>query len=254
MSDVVLFKKNNSEFFKEHINELIKKIGNKKVLIYGAGLAFEELMKKFNFQQFNVVAVSDIKFKEEGEFCGFKSIPPEEIKNYKFDIILMTLYYPDKAIKWLIDNSQINEKTKIEFIFKEIIPQEHEFIEYLEKIKLGQHLEKLSKKLRNKKIVIYGAGIFFQTIAAYYDLSQFNIIAVSDRKFSEYKKGEKFLIYPVCSPFEIDELNPDYVLVATKFFINIIEDLEENTLANKKIKVRPLVRKPFMELFREIWS
>lgn len=253
MSDIVLAKKINSEIFKEHIEKIIKKIGSKKVLIYGAGLAFEELDKKFDFQKLNIVAISDIKFKESGEFHGIKSIPPSEIKNSDFDVILMTLYFPTKAIKWLEDNSQIDENTDIQFIFEELISQEHEFIEYLETINTEKHLKKLSKKLKNKKVVIYGAGVFFQTIKEYYDLSKLNIIALSDRKFSQHEQDATFSDYKVCSPDEIKGLNPDYVLVATRFFINIIESLEETILRKTGIKIRPLIRKPFMELLKEIW-
>lgn len=253
-SNKIISKKINSVFFKEYIETLKKELGQKKVLIYGAGIAFEELNEKFSLEGLNVVGISDIKFTREGSWKGLKTIPPSKINQYDFDVILMTLYYPDRAIKALSEGGQINENTDIRILFKEIIPNEHELIDYLEGLNFEKHLKKLSNKLKNKKVVIYGAGAFFQAINAYYDLSKLNIIALADRKFSQHESGEKFLNYPVCAPLEIRELKPDYVLVATRYFVYILEELEDNILYNSKIKILPLVKKSFWELFKEIWG
>lgn len=251
---IVIFKKICSDIFSRHIQDIKTEIGNKKVLIYGAGSAYEELDKKFNLKELNVIGISDIKFTEESKFNELPAFPPSKIKNIEYDVILMTLFRPEKGINSLKSEGIINKTTDIKFIFEEIIPQEYEFLDYLEKFKFGKNLEKLSKKLKNKKVIIYGTGAFFQTINLYYDLSKLNIIAVSDKKFIEHEKDEKFLDYLVCSPLEIRELKPDCVLVATKYFINIIEDLEEDLLHKTKIKILPLCKKPFIELFNEIWN
>ena len=86
--------------------------------------------------------------------------------------------------------------------------------------------------------MIYGAGIFFAAIHKYFDLDGLNIIGVADRRFEEHTENEQFLGYKVYSPNEIRDVNPDYVLVATKFFIDIIEDLDETVLKNSKIKIK----------------
>jgi hypothetical protein len=248
----ILDRKINSKIFEEYFTNLLNEIGDKKVLIYGAGPDFEKLDKKFNLKKLNVVAISDLKFTEMDNLQGLKSIPPSTIPEYDYDVILMTLIDPEKALEYL--EEKLGIKKEIKQAFEEIIPQENEFLNYFEDIKLEKHLEKISKKLKDKKVVIYGVGVFFQVINAYYDLSKLNIIALSDRKYTTHVEGEKFLGYPVCGPDEIKGLNPDYVLVAIRFFINIIEDLEDNTLKKSKIKVRPLIRKPFMELLSEIWG
>ena len=46
-----------------------------------------------------------------------------------------------------------------------------------------KQIDKLSKKLKNKKLVIYGAGDFAKVLFENYDLSKLNILAVSDKKF-----------------------------------------------------------------------
>ena len=105
-----------------------------------------------------------------------------------------------------------------------------------------------------KKIIIYGTGLFFQTLIKNYDISVLNIVALSDKKFSKHEENETFLGYKVCAPMEIADFKPDYVLVGTIKFIDIIEELEETTLVNTSIKVRPLIKKPFRELWKEIWG
>lgn len=248
----LLEKKINSGVFKEYFENLLKELEGKKVLVYGAGQAFDELEKMFGLKKLNLVGISDIKFTEEGDYQGLKSIPPSAIKEDDFDVILMTLIYPGKALTYLEDSLGIQKL--INQVFEEIIPQDNEFLSYLESINFEKHLDKISKKLKNKKVVVYGSGVFFQTINTYYDLSRLNIVAISDRKYAKHEENEQAFGYTVCGPDEIRELKPDYVLVATRFFINIIEDLEGNALKKSKIKVRPLIKKPFMELMREIWG
>lgn len=127
-------------------------------------------------------------------------------------------------------------------------------LEYLKKINFQKHLDKITKILKNKKIVIYGTGILFEDILKNYDLSRLDIIAVSDRKFISHKEDETFYNYKVCSPNEIKDLKPDYVLVSTLYFVNIIRSLDETVLNNTKIKIKPLINKPFLEVVKEIWS
>lgn len=127
-------------------------------------------------------------------------------------------------------------------------------LEYLETVNFSKQLGKLNKKLKNKSIVIYGTGIFFEVLKNNYDLSPLNIIAVSDRKFTNHEQDEEFLGYKVCAPEEIASLNPDCVLVATINIVKIMESLENTVLKGTKIKLMPLVRKPFKDIWNEIWD
>ena len=54
--------------------------------------------------------------------------------------------------------------------------------EYLNTQEFDKILKKLSHKLKNKKIIVYGAGILFQTIVRDYDLSCLNIVGICDKK------------------------------------------------------------------------
>ena len=108
--------------------------------------------------------------------------------------------------------------------------------------------------MRNKKIVFYGAGVFLALIQKYFDISELNVLAIADKKYETYCPEEKHLGYKTCSPSEIVNLNPDYVVVATKMYIGIIEDLHYNVLNGTKIKIQPLLKKSLTTLMKEIWN
>ena len=121
------------------------------------------------------------------------------------------------------------------------------------KYKFEKTLPKLVKKLEGKSVVIYGAGVFLELIKKYFDISGLNIIGISDKRFENHTENEEFLGYKVYAPSEIKDVSPDYVLVATKTYINIIENLYYETLKGTKINIKPLLQKPFMTLVKEIW-
>ena len=248
--------KTSSEAFKKELSEKIEKLKDKKVLIYGAGAGFKELNKQYNFaDKLNIIGIADKKFEENGvdTFLEMKAIKPDEISNTEYDVILVTNEWSKGIINYLTGCLNIDEE-KIERIFIENIPDEISNYNYLCEYNFEKHLEKLKKKLKNKTIVIYGAGIFFEAIKEYFNLDGLNIIGIADRKFADHKEDEECFGYKVYSPEEIKAINPDYVLVATKFFINIIEDLYYNTLNGTKIQIKPLMKKPFMTLLKEIWG
>ncbi len=129
-----------------------------------------------------------------------------------------------------------------------------DFKTHLNNIQFEKYLNKLKNKLKNKTSIIYGTGSFFKYINENYNLSDLNIIGISDMKFDENDEGKDFLGYKMIPKNKIKEYNPDYVFVATLKYIGIIEDFELNILNKTKIKVLPLARLPFIELIREIWN
>lgn len=242
------------EDFKSHMKDLFKELEGKKVVIYGAGEGFEELNKRYNFKErFEVVAIADKKFEtcECDVFSGFRVIQPAEIPNVEFDYVLVS-NEQNKNIIYYLEGELSIPCEKILKIFTETYFEEGININLLEKFNFSKQIIKLSKKMKNKKIVIYGGGAFFQVIKNYYDLSMLNIIAVADKRF-ENNKGE-FEGYPTITPNKIKDLNPDVVLVATKVYMSIIEELYFGILHKSKIVIKPLFKKPFMILLKEIWN
>ena len=77
-------------------------------------------------------------------------------------------------------------------------------------------------------------------------------IGLLDEKI--YNEVKEFLGYSTCTPNQILDLKPDYVIISTKFYINIFEYLNEELLKGSKIKIKPLVKKSFITLIKEVWG
>ena len=249
--------KTNTESFKNETESLIKSLEGKKVIIYGVGDGFFALDKKFNLRkQLNIVAVADKKFEtSDKDITNLRQIAPGEIPNTDYDIVLVTNEQPRKVYNYITGTLEISED-KVLKIFNEEIKEEALSYNYLCKYNFSKTLPKLVKRLKGKKVLLYGAGIFLEAILKFYDLSELNIIGIADKRFDilEEDSDEKFQGYKAYGTEYIKELNPDYVLVSTKFYVGIIENLYFNVLKNTKIKVKPLVRKDFITLLKEVWK
>lgn len=255
--------KTKSKKFDDDLLWSMGEIKGKRVILYGAGEGFVELNKRYFFNEIlNIVAIADKKFECHcqnpecnctHEFEGMRAISPEQILKEDYDVILITNEYAKPILDYLFGDLHIENKD-IRTVFNDEIPFEQPNLNYLYEYEFDKTLPKLTKKLKDKTVVLYGAGIFLELIKKYFDLSGLNIIGVADKRFENHEENEFFLDWKAYSPEEIKELKPDYVLVATKFYINIIEDLYYNTLKGCNIKIKPLFKKPFLTLVKEIWG
>ena len=245
--------KTKTEEFKNNLNMLFEELKNKKVLLYGAGQDFVALDKTYDFKnKLNIIGIADFKFKDNGKtlFKGYRKFPLEKLSDTDFDVILIT----SEQSK----NAEIYLKTKLRFtcdiksLFVDDIKDEQENLNYLFKHKFEKTLPKLIKDLKGKRVVIYGVGVLWELINRYFDLSELNVIAVSDKRFSNHKDGEMFSGKKVCSVEEIEGINPDCVIVATKLYTELIRTLKQDALKN--VAVRPLIKKSFLSLLKEVWS
>ena len=238
--------------FRNYVNSIMDSLLGKKVIIYGAGSSFFELNKQYDFcKNLNIICIADKKFKltKSDGFQRIKTIPPEEIKSEEFDYILVSNEYYEPIVDFLHNDLSI-ENEKIKIILKQEIKDERKNLNYLHKHHFEKTLPKLVKRMKDKKIIIYGAGALFCVIDKYFDLSGFNILAVSDKKFEYYKHSET-VNYPICSPSDISERKPDCILVATKLYMDTAEYLYIGLLRNAKIKVLPLVQKSILFFLKE---
>ena len=87
-----------------------------------------------------------------------------------------------------------------------------------------------------------------------YDLSDLNIIGVSDRKYTLEEEGSSSFGYKVIPIDKIVQYKPDVVLIATLKFLSIMDDLKRNTLKGLEVFVLPLVDRPFFTLLKEIFQ
>lgn len=249
-------RKTKTKKFDDDLLWSMGEIKNKRVILYGAGEAFIKLNEKYFFKDvLNVIAIADKKFEKEPVeiFERIRAITPEQIKNEDYDVLLITNENPKLILDFIFNDLQVENKD-VRTVFNEEFKDEQQNLNYLYKFNFDKTLPKLVKKLKGKSVVLYGAGEFLELIKNYFNLSELNVVAIADKMFSEHNENEEYLGYKAISPEKIVDLNPDYVLVAAKMYMSIIESLYYNTLRKTKIKVEPLVKKNFWTLLKEIWK
>lgn len=89
------------------------------------------------------------------------------------------------------------------------LPNNRKWAEYFQYISEQKYINKLVKKYRNKKILIYGTGTIADILFNNYDLSGLEITAVSDKKYSQ---AAKYKNYPAIPAEQIKEYNPEVIL------------------------------------------
>ena len=108
-----------------------------------------------------------------------------------------------------------------------------DILKYFKDVNAQKQINRLVKKYKNKKIVIYGAGEYFNILNENYDLSKLNIVGIADRKFGLTKDANKTEYLPL-APEELKEFDFDIIMVALYDDIAILDYLEYNLLIGTK--------------------
>ena len=118
-----------------------------------------------------------------------------------------------------------------------------DIIKYLKENDAQRQIDKLAKKLKDKKIAIYGAGEYFELIEKNYDLSGLNIVAIADLRF-ETDKDSKNTSYEPIAPSELKDLDVDAIVMALINDIDVLKIIEKKILKgskNENIRIMPLI-------------
>lgn len=107
-----------------------------------------------------------------------------------------------------------------------------DFVKYLKEVNAQRQINRLGKKYKNKRVVLYGAGLYAKVILEKYDCSKLNIVAVCDKKFGD--KEELFMGYKTISPQNLTEYDCDVILVSVIEDIAIINYLQDELLIGTK--------------------
>jgi hypothetical protein len=100
------------------IDSAAKKYKGKKIAIYGAGNFSKVIFDNFDLSKLNIVAVADLKFEaeENRNFYNYNCIPPNDLKEFDCDVILISnyefMFFWNYLEKNLLDGTK-NEDIKI---------------------------------------------------------------------------------------------------------------------------------------------
>ena len=111
--------------------------------------------------------------------------------------------------------------------------------EYLDKIDEQHYIDILSKIFNGKKVLLYGAGIVSQVLADKYDLSNLNIVGISDKRFENFDENT-YKGYKAIKPNELKNTEFDYILFTMKLYKNIETGLRKQGITQKSL---PLIKK-----------
>jgi len=130
-----------------------------------------------------------------------------------------------------------------------------DFKDYLEKKKAQKVIDKLAKKYKDKKVVLYGAGFFASDLLKNYDLSKLNIIAVADLKFQDDTNGD-YYGYKKVGPYDLLEMDFDFLLITTYDDEPVKEFLFDDLLEGEdvKFKVKTLIKMSLWDYIKQIMT
>ena len=120
------FKKRN---FDKQFKNLVNKLKNKKVVIYGTGKMFQYALENYDFSKLNIIGISDYKYKnsQSGSIdLGYKIILRQDIIKHNPDCIIIATQNYLHIMKYFIEGYgekkvlPLVEKSFIELV-KEII-------------------------------------------------------------------------------------------------------------------------------------
>ena len=110
---------------------------------------------------------------------------------------------------------------------------------YFKSVHAQRQINKLARKYKNKKIVIYGAGEYFQILKNNFDLSKLNIVGIADKKF-ETSKDSNPTSYLALAPEELKDFDLDVILVALYDDTSLCDYLEYQLLLNTQNEDKPI--------------
>lgn len=115
---------------------------------------------------------------------------------------------------------------------------------FLYKHNFDKKLKQLEKRLKNKTLILYGAGKFFEMIIKKYDLSKLNIIGITDKKYLIEDAGKNNNGYKII-PYSYYNSNlSDYTLLMVQNPRPVLKSIKNNAEKNKII---PIVTQTLLE-------
>lgn len=244
-SDKVEYTKLLENLKKEKIQEKLynfsEKYNGKKILIYGAGLMTQVLFENFDLSSLNIVAITDIKFKEHSKFNNIDAIPVNSIVEVNPDVILVSLFEPGQALEYLsqdvfkrfvieplVDPNKIKNEYHPSGHYYSAIPSVEDIQEGL--IRLDKNRKEIPGiKINNKKML----NSLEKTVAPFYN--QFNFCNAGEQKNRFYNNNGYFESGDAGTLFAfIRKLKPKRIIECGSGFSSaVVLDTNEEFFNNK---------------------
>lgn len=87
---------------------------NKKILLWGASLYLENLLKENNLLDFNIIGIVDTNARDRKQLEQYKLYTPSEIKTLEADMIISTVYNSNEKVYRQIKDFLISNQLNIE--------------------------------------------------------------------------------------------------------------------------------------------
>ena len=120
-----------------------------------------------------------------------------------------------------------------------------DYLQFYKEINVQKQINKLAKKYKNQKIIVYGAGLMSRILFQNFDLSCLNIVGIADSKYTK-NSTESFWGHKTINPVELKDFDFDVILIAVKEKKKIWESIKYNILINTKHEDKEV--KSFLEL------
>ena len=120
-----------------------------------------------------------------------------------------------------------------------------DYLQFYKEINVQKQINKLAKKYKNQRIIVYGAGLMSRILFQNFDLSCLNIVGVADSKYTK-NSTESFWGHITINPVELKDFDFDVILIAVKEKKKILENIKYNILINTKNEDKEV--KSFLEL------
>lgn len=114
-----------------------------------------------------------------------------------------------------------------------------------------KHIDTLASQYKNKKVILYGAGVFAELLLDNYDFSKLNIIKIADSKFS--KNESRFKNFQTISPDIISELNPDVIILTTYDDKKIKSFFKQYYPEITRLPIKHIIPKTFIEKLKSLF-
>ncbi len=165
-----------------------KKYKNKKVIMYGCGLLFDEIVEKYDIKnKLNIIAVCDVKYESDkpDSYLGFETVKPSELKNIDYDVLIFTVFDHLTCLNYLNTFDFFDENKSYHHIDE--VSLKNKIITFGRKLGVAKHYFKETNNLINTIKYIFSCSYTEYN-------SKYNYAKILKRVIEKVKRGEKIKI------------------------------------------------------------